>query len=128
MEEFLTENGIPVDSNNGQNRTQQRDSEDTPNSNGQDVENSGLCLPQGPMGSDHHMLAGPSRTPNPHGSNQMRASMVPHHPRSPSPCGSASSGISHDMGSDTSPESSQAAGKGDGDFLCCSGTTLVIEQ
>lgn len=122
LEEFLTENGIPMEQNphgNGsqslsRNQQQQQHGRDEGHGNGGSTDLNNGCLPP-PVSSETQMMAGPSRLPihNGGGSNHLRAAMGHqggHRSRSPSPTGSASSGISHDMGSDTSPDSSQHPG------------------
>lgn len=116
MEEFLTENGIPTDPNgNTAHRNQPRDHNVGQNIGGApEMGNTNGCIPTVGNPPDGQMMAGPSRIPNHHSVSQMRSALGQHESqrsRSPSPTGSASSGISHDMSSDTSPDSSQAAGK-----------------
>lgn len=123
LEEFLTENGIPMDPNGanaGHNLTVRNLHRDintgAPHHNigggiPPQMINSTVCMPPIPPVSaeTQQMMAGPSRINHHGGQNPMRPSMG-RRSRSPSPSGSASSGISHDMSSDTSPDSSQTGG------------------
>ncbi|XP_021955002.1 hepatic leukemia factor isoform X2 [Folsomia candida] len=125
LEEFLTENGIPMDPNGanaGHNLTVRNLHRDintgAPHHNigggiPPQMINSTVCMPPIPPVSaeTQQMMAGPSRINHHGGQNPMRPSMG-RRSRSPSPSGSASSGISHDMSSDTSPDSSQTGEMG----------------
>jgi hypothetical protein len=108
LEEFLTENGIPMDSQNGV------ASSVNGNPSPPDLGNSNSCLPHASTPTDTTMLAGPSRMPghNMLGSPSMKNPMNHHHlrSRSPSPVGSQSSCMSNDMSADLSPDSSQQGG------------------